>query len=134
MRIWKIPLFGGGATMLTVFFIILMHIVLHIKCWILIEHISQTTNWILMKFGQGMHNSMMNNRGKFQLNPVHGFQEKWKLVVGDNGHFLENHTLDWAKTYHICFSWCYAFPVQISWGSNAWFVRYPQFKFNILCG
>ena len=28
-----------------------------------------------MKFGQGMHNSMMNNRGKFQLNLVHGFQE-----------------------------------------------------------
>ena len=28
-----------------------------------------------MKFGQGMHNSMMNNRGKFQLNQVYGFQE-----------------------------------------------------------
>ena len=56
-------------------FIILMHIVLHIKCRIGIEHISQTTNWILMKFTQGMHNIMKNNRGKFQLNPVHGFRE-----------------------------------------------------------
>ena len=68
----------GGATMLAGFpftFIFLMHIVPHIKCWIWIEHISQTTHWILMKFGQGMHNIMKNNRGTFQLNSVHGFRE-----------------------------------------------------------
>ena len=54
MRTWKIIQFVGGATMLAAFsftFIIWMHIVLHIKCRIWIEHISQTTNWILMKFG-----------------------------------------------------------------------------------
>ena len=28
-----------------------------------------------MKFGQGMYDSMMNNHGKFQPNPVHIFQE-----------------------------------------------------------
>ena len=28
-----------------------------------------------MKFGQGMHNNMMNNRGKFQLNLVQGSRE-----------------------------------------------------------
>ena len=130
-------------------------------------------NWILMKFGNRMHNIMKNNRGKFQLNPVHGFQENdhhhlqpmriflkichyvpliiilllakaqihlmheyWyigKMIVGDDGHFFENCELDWAETYHICSSWCYAFPVQVSLGSNAWFFRYSQFKFCILC-
>ena len=78
MRTWKIIQFGGGAIMLAAFsftFIIWMHIVLHIKFQIWIDHISQTTNWIFMKFVHGIHNSMMNNYGKFQLNPVHGFQE-----------------------------------------------------------
>ena len=28
-----------------------------------------------MKFVQEMHSSMMNNRGKFQLNQVYGFRE-----------------------------------------------------------
>ena len=28
-----------------------------------------------MKFGKGMHNNVMNSRGKFQLKQVHGFRE-----------------------------------------------------------
>ena len=78
MKTWQIIQFEGGATMLAAFsftFIILMHIVLHIKCQIWIEHISQTTNFILMKFGHGMHNIMKNIRDKFHLNLVHVFQE-----------------------------------------------------------
>ena len=65
------------------------------------------------------------------MNPHHGFWEKCELDVGDDSHFLENPTLDWAETYHGCSSCCYAFLVQISWGSNSWFVIYPQIKFFI---
>ena len=53
------------------------------------------------------------------------------MAVGDDSHFLENRTLDWAETCHGCSSCCYAFPVQISWGSNSWFVIYPQIQFFI---
>ena len=35
----------------------------------------QTVSLFFLKFGQEMHNIMNNNLGKFQLNPVHGFQE-----------------------------------------------------------
>ena len=87
MKTWQIIQFGGGATMLAGFpftFIFLMHIVPHIKCWIWIEHISQTTHWILMKLGQGMHNIMKNKYGKFQLNPMHGFR---KMTIITYNHF-----------------------------------------------
>ena len=65
------------------------------------------------------------------MNPHHIFREKCEMAVGDDGHFLENRALDWAKNCHSCASCCYAFHVQISWGSNSWFVRYARFKFII---
>ena len=43
------------------------------KCKIWFKDILQTMSWFFLKFGHGMHNIMKNNRGKFQLSPMHGF-------------------------------------------------------------
>ena len=71
----------------------------------------------------------MHLHTKNQRNPHHEFQDKCKLVVGDDGHFLENHALDWAETCQVFSSWCYALFFQISWESNLPIARYAHFNF-----
>ena len=48
-------------------------------------------------------------------NQIHLMYSSWdkdKMVVGDDGHFLKNHALDWAETYQSCSSWYNALLVQ----------------------
>jgi hypothetical protein len=47
-------------------------------------------NWVGLIFGQQVNIIIMLLHKKFGQNPVHGFREKPKMVVGDGGSFLEN--------------------------------------------
>ena len=92
MRTWKIIHFGGGATMLVGFpftFIFLMRIVPRIKCWIWIEHISQTTHWILMKFGQRIHNIMKNKYVSFSSIQCMFFEKMTIITYNQFAFFLK---------------------------------------------
>ena len=99
--------------------------------WTSRANISKTTNWVGLKFCNKVSTIIVHLLTKNCMNPHHGFREKCELAVGDDNHFLENRTLDWAETCHGYSTCCYEFPVQISWGSNSWFVRYPQIKLFI---
>ena len=81
-----------------------------------------------MKFCNQLITIIENLHTKNKRNPHHGFQEKWKLVVGDNGYFLKKRTMDWDKNYKACSYWYYALPIQTSWESNLPIARYAHFN------
>ena len=86
-------------------------------------------NWVWLKFFMQVYTSLMHLHTKNQRYVHHGFWEKCKLVVGDYGHFLENHTLDWDGNQQDCLSQYYPLPVQKSWKSNLPIAIYVYFNF-----
>ena len=70
---------------------------------------SKNKNWVFAKFLRDVMNEFILLPTKNWKNPHNNFQENGKMVVGDYGKFLENHTLDWAETCFYCSSYhnCY---------------------------
>ena len=91
--------------------------------------ICQTTNWFSMKFCEVVHIILMLLLTKNQIQQVHKFQEKGKMVEDFNGQFLEEYKPELIGIWCIYLSYLDAYMFQISWPNGAWFGRY--WKINL---
>jgi hypothetical protein len=81
-------------------------------------------NWVELIFCQRINIVMMLWQANFETNPIHSFQEKHKMVLGDGGSFLEKDGLFLLGIHWICSSYSNACPLQISQRMDARFERY----------
>jgi hypothetical protein len=77
--------------------------------------LSYLSNWVSLIFGKNATLIMMIQHTKFEQNPVHGFQGKYKMVVGDDGSFLEKYGMDSFEIFKVYSSYLSSSPLQMLW-------------------
>lgn len=89
-------------------------------------NISEMIIWIEIIFLQKFKIIITLLHTNFEPNPTHGSRANIKMVVYDDGSFLENCEEFWPKFKLYYSSHPHTYTVKISWKIGTWFKRYGE--------